>query len=373
MPDPINLNVTQVAEPARQDVELAQPEQGEYRGQPVQTAPDAISLLEDAQEELTFSLAETVEKKVNEREKGEKSHGEQRLLEMIKRLQETVPDMERSGELQRFLANLERAEGQTPEEILKQVKQEYKDPTHQYEALKAAKEYFAEDPARAELVKSLDAALEQLDREEGPAVRAGYNVSRTAAEVERQGLADLGQLRDTYRAHVLGFDSIIHSYEAIEAEYGMKKFNETVDFLLKAIGADIEAQNPSTDPAALRQIHDDLFQVRMLGNIHSDMQSLVNRMKEEFGQRVRQEPGDLMKSLVGLLKQQFVADSHFRSIVEQTGMKPMEARIDFLREWNQELRKLPIKVFSQLDQRTKLLSAGQLALDALVAEEEEGW
>jgi len=50
----------------------------------------------------------------------------------------------------------------------------------------------------------------------------------------------------------------------------------------------------------------------------------------------------------------------------------IEARIDFLREWLARLRGLPLKIYTRPDQRSKLLDAGQTALDALITEEEEG-
>ncbi len=373
MPEQIRVDTPRVLEQAQTELSQVSAETGQYRGHTVQAAPSASSLLQDALEELTLTAEEEVEKKtLEEYEKGGHARTESRLIKMIERLREMVPDMGRSQELERFIANLRRMKGAGKEDLLKYARQSFKDPSHQFLALQTAEEFFDQEEETKGLASEIREARQQLEAEEGPSIRAGINISRTAEQSEKSGVGDMQELRDLYRAHVLGFSDIIQSYEAIETQYGMKKFGDTVQFLLRAISADIEAQNPSTEPAELKQVHDDLFSVRLLGNIHDDIEGLLSRVGREFGIKPQQSAGALMKAMVGLLKQQFVSDVHFRAILDHVGIARLDARIDFLREWNNEIKKLPLKVYQQPDQRAKLVSTGQVALDALVAEEEEG-
>ncbi|MCX5770112.1 MAG: type III secretion system gatekeeper subunit SctW [Candidatus Hydrogenedentes bacterium] len=349
-------------------------EQGRFQGQEARTAPDAVSLIQDAAEELTFSMAEVVEKKAAKRKMGEEGHMDARLVQLIQKLQKGVPDMGRPDQMQRLIDQLKAMGKATPEDILNLVREQFKDPTHQFGALECIREFLEGQAETKELAANVALAQEQLETEQGPAIRAGFNISQEAATAAKQGLADLQQLRDLYRAQVLGYDNIISSYEAIDAQLGMGHFKQTVEFLLRAISVDIEAQNPSTDPEALKQVHDDLFHVRILGNVYERMESLISLMKSEFGINLKLAAPDLMRQLFALLKMPFVSETHLLAVADQSGVRPLDARINFLREWNGRLSELPMKVYDEPDKRSKLQRAGQQALDQLIEqEEEEAW
>jgi len=349
-------------------------EQGKFQGQDVRTAPDAMSLIQDAAEELTFGMAEVVEKKAAKRKMGEESEVNQRLLQMLEKMQKTVPDMARPDQMQRLIDQLKQMQNATPEDIRNMVREQFKDPTQQFAALDCMREFLEGQPETRELAAKVSEAQRQLETEQGPAIRAGFNISQEAAAAAKNGLSDLQQLRDLYRAQVLGYDNIISSYEAIETQLGMSHFKQTVEFLLRAISVDIEAQTPSTDPEALKQVHDDLFHVRTLGNVYDRMQGLVALMKNEFAISLKLGAPELMRQLFSLLKMQFVSETHLLAVADQSGVRPLDARINFLREWNSRLSELPMKAYDEPDKRSKLQRAGQQALDQLIErEEEEAW
>lgn len=353
--------------------DTASPEIGSFRGQTVQSQPDQLSLIQDSAEELTFGLSETVEKKISARKKGKDSAQLSRLMALISKLQGSLPDFNKNGNMQRFVARLLELlkNGGTPGQVKDLVKEMFPDSSHQFAALATAKELLAE-AENSDGMGVLDEAMQLLEAEDGEGIRAGLNISVAASEMEREGLSDVQHLRDFYRSNVLGFEDIMQAYESIIKDFGETKFEKTLEFLMKAISADIDSLTPSTDRLALKEIHDSLFQTRMLGDLHQDMGTLIDRMKQQFSLQLACKPQDLVKDMMNLLRQQFISEGHFRNLVEYCRYGDLEAKIDFLREWNARIRRLPLKIYARPDQRGKMLEAGQAALDGLITEEEEG-
>lgn len=376
MTDQVRLNQFSVLQ---QDAQARTPdtavsEHGVYRGQEAASAPDMQSMIQDSAEEMTFGMAEKVEKKLSARKMGREGIRESRLIALINKLQQALPDFNRDGQAAKFMQQLLQMlkQGGGAAGALQLARQFYQDPSHQFAALQTARELFGESPETEALTAVLDQALAELEQEQGPSIRAGFNISQAAAEMEREGLSDIQQLRDLYRAGVLGFEDVIQAYETVIREYGAEKFDKALEFLMKAVSADLESMTPSTDPLALKEATDGLFYTRMLGGMHGDMAALIERMNTQFGVVMRCVPQDLMREMINLLKQQFVSEGHFRTVVDYCGRAQIEARIDFLREWLARLRRLPLKIYTRPDQRSKLLDAGQTALDGLITEEEEG-
>jgi hypothetical protein len=56
-----------------------------------------------------------------------------------------------------------------------------------------------------------------------------------------------------------------------------------MEFLRKAIGADISAQTPSTSKTELEQSNRDLAHVQVLGNIHRDISTLLDKLAKNYG------------------------------------------------------------------------------------------
>ena len=80
----------------------------------------------------------------------------------------------------------------------------------------------------------------------------------------------------------------------------------------------------------------------------------------------------LMKEVLPLKDQRFVDSSKITAIAKRLNIRDDEAKIYFLRELHNIVRKLPLKIYSDEQARQRLLTAIQDALDAAIDEEEEG-
>lgn len=79
----------------------------------------------------------------------------------------------------------------------------------------------------------------------------------------------------------------------------------------------------------------------------------------------------LMSEVLKLKGMRFVDGSKVTAIVNQFNIRDVEAKIYFLRELHGIIRKLPLKVFGDMQDRDRLLAAVQDALDHAIDEEDE--
>lgn len=93
--------------------------------------------------------------------------------------------------------------------------------------------------------------------------------------------------------------------------------------------------------------------------------------KTEFSPTVTKGAHRLMKEVLPLKDQRFVDSSKFDAIANRLNINDIEAKIYFLRELHAIVRKLPLKIFDDEQNRFRMLTAIQDALDAAIDQEEE--
>lgn len=79
----------------------------------------------------------------------------------------------------------------------------------------------------------------------------------------------------------------------------------------------------------------------------------------------------LMKQVLPLKNQRFIDGGQIRQIARKFNIHDIEQEIYFLRETQTIIRKLPLKIFKEDDDRIRLVTAFQEALDEAVDAEEE--
>ena len=341
---------------------------GEWRGQAVQIEPKAGSLLENAKEELTFAHSETIEsKEISAREITEAGHTRVEDIEDLDGYFDRLPHFNRA-ELQALLRDLRQSE---PDEdaILAQVGARFDDPSHAYAALDLAEQALRRDNL-TELADRVGAARARLLAEQGPAIRAGLNVSiaaDAAADGDRQGAAEL---RDYYRSTVFGAPSPAALYGEIVGKFGVEGFAQRVGFLTRALGDDLAAAGSSVEPARLRQILDGLSALRVLDTVHDRADQLAGRL-----QRVSQvtvTPTEVMRQLLPLTTEPVSGPSKINPIPGRLGVPAtkLPAQIGLLRETRDIMAMLPPVLYRDMDARAAVLRGVQEAMDILIEREE---
>jgi type III secretion protein W len=228
-------------------------ESGAFMGAAVHMADSPASLLADAAEELTFSMSETQESKLDERKEkagADRNRAQALFIAAVRevvqgasdKVKNAVSNLERLckgrnqmelGELLRNLGNELKGEGESSNKA---------DPADQFTVLYALKEKLGQDHP---LVGVVDAALEHLAETEAPAISSGLSAQRAAL-----GFATLDEssaLRSFYRDSVEDFASPREALTRILAQYGQGKLEQALDFLMQALGNDLSSARPSTE------------------------------------------------------------------------------------------------------------------------------
>lgn len=348
-------------------------EQGVYRGEQVVKLPSQASLLEDAFEELTDIISEDEEKDFSKREveEGKLSDTLERALTLkgMEEILDSLTDL-RQGELERVLRQLLHMRDAHSRELRERARQEFKDPSHQYAALKALVNTLRESGAPAARIEAAEGALQQLMDEEGAAVRAGINITKIADGFADAQLGNVQGLRESYRDAVLDYQNISAAYASLVEKYGAAELPKAIKFLIKALGADMSALGASISKTKLNAILDDMYRLEVLTGLLEKCDKLVEQSRES-GAASGLRGSDLLKEVLDLQQNKWLRPEQISPLPTKFGITDIEQEIVFLSKFKELTRLIPLKAYTEQEQRQRLLDAIQLALDDAVEREEE--
>jgi type III secretion protein W len=379
---------------------------GRYRGEQVTQQARVESPIQDAAEELTFSASETVEKrkkKLASRKTGRQSMMSAKARELAQTLIKKLPDLGKAEKLRRFFEHLKQNRHMTPRQMRQEAGKFFKDVSHQHAALSFCIDMAAREGGGKEMAAALDGALESLMEEHGPQVRAGLNISAVAKEIAAKGFSDVQELRDFYRDTVLQHEGLNDLFKGIAESldlyvcpvcgytcrrkppdicptcggggqdfvYNETEFLTAVEFLIKAVGGDLQSRGPSISSVELKKIIDDLYQVEVLGNVHRSCFDLRSKIHKSFRINLPGTPIDLMGQILTMQAQTWHQSDDILNFSATAAIRDLEAKIYFLRELVTLIKTIPLKVYPDADSRFKIITAAQEALDTAIEMEEE--
>ncbi len=344
---------------------------GIYRGQAVRELPSQASMIQDALEEIGDDLSDDMEAEFNKREveEGHLADIIERLLsvEGVHNMLDNLTDL-RQADLRRMLALLLRQRGATPGQLREFVRERFKDVTHQDAALIALLEVLKRGGADGRRIATVQQAVADLERDSGAEIRAGINVAGVAAQFAGGDVEQVGVLRKTYRDAVLGYDGMTETYRALLDKHGAEGLEQSLQFLVQALGADLAAVGPSLDKTRLRAVVDDLYRLEVLGGLLEHCGGVMRKL-EGRGEHCR--GADLLGHVIGLMEDNWPTADKIGRLPPQLCARTSEREILFLRELAELLRLVPIKAYADEAKRPRLLDAAQGALDTAIDREEE--
>lgn len=342
---------------------------GTWHGEGVRLeAPDALSLLEDAKEELTFMHQERMESKsIEERNLRNEDESKSERVQRIREMLEQLPDLD-SDELDAFRAALLAGKCDAAA-TLREMRERFSDPSHGHAALQYA-EHELRAGGEAELADRVAEARAQMEAEEGPAIRAGLNVTKAAFETAEGDRAAAAGLRESYRTAIFGKPGPSGVYKGIIDRVGVEGFSAQVKFLTRALGDDLGAAGPSVERPQLRELLENLYALRTLDTVHERCGELAGRVKRLCGTEVA--PTAVMQRLLPLTEETVSGPSKIKGIPEQVGVpaRRLDAQILFLREAQGVMAMMPPAVYRDMDARFSVLGGIQEAMDLLIEREE---
>jgi type III secretion protein W len=345
---------------------------GLFMGAEVIREDNPMSLLADAAEELTFSMSEGEESRLDERR--EKVEGKSSRNAFIEAVQKALQHLdEKAG---RALNHLERlCKSRNSMELAElmqalgdalQGEGKSQDPADQFTMLAGLKERLG---AGHPLAGTLDAALDDLAAREPAAVASGLAVDLTS-----QNFTDLGEgqnLRGAYRGVVADFTSPRDVLTRLLAQFGEDHLDRGLDFLMTTLGHELASAAPSAEKAQLRTLTGDLAAVRVLGLVHARCSALLERLAGTHGVKSPLKPENLLDAVLALRDNQYAGSQDLDRIVSRAAIPDTERKVLFLQDMLHGLRDLPDLFYDGSETRLRVLDATQTALDAAVRQEEE--
>lgn len=338
---------------------------GSLFGNAATVVDSPMSLLADAAEELTFAVDATDDFELEERkERDEISEAMEERLKKYQELMREAREIQKMDRLKGFLAS--RAE---KEEVLRELRRFFPDLSEAWAALRDLRDELSAGPGTPpETLRTLDQALDELERTEGPAIRAGINGALNARGFE--GLGDAGSLGGFYRETVCHFEDVNALYAHIQETYG-KDFDAALDFLYKALASDLAADVPSMETSHLEHVNSSLGDLRQLQSARSLCARLLERWSDVHG--IRHCPLDdmaLLGKILDLRKERYVSGSRISALAKEAGAPDIERKVLFLQELLNTTRSFAPSLFDGNEGRMKVLDAVQDAVDAAIAEED---
>lgn len=343
---------------------------GSLSGEQVMLRPkDAVSVLEDAREEISMHHSEKVEaKEFSEREIGGTLPSRRMRIEQLEAYREATRRFEDQAELA-ALVRLMQA-GTRPGDVARGASDLAAD---QFVLLQFALHDARRRGMSADVLERLDETIADLEADAGAEIRAGLNTVQVAASFSptAQGVR---AFQKAYTDIVLGQESLSKTLDIVLQRLSGpdgEEFDSGLRSLLNALGADLKASAPSADTVRLQALVQDVYQLEVVGSLLEECRRLSVAMSDRLG-LPGMVPLALMQEIVAVINERWVTPQRLRAMAEKFLARAMLARIAFHTGTRNVLRRIPVKVFHDLDSRQGLLDAVQVVLDEAVAEEEEG-
>ena len=367
---------------ARAAENLGQMRAGLLQGQPVKQM-DMSSVLNNSQKELTQSLSGRVQEKDLRERKASNSDpnqamGRAQMAAMLMAMKKT--DKAQKGEGgNNQLRELAKLIQKDPSKARQVVRQQGGDATTQYLTLLEVAALIAEgtgepDPGAVAQTAVREAAAELL-AEYGNAIWADINTFESAEKLsELSGRdQDAGAFRVAYRDSVLGSASLNDTLRSLlnaNNEGQGADFTRMLDTMMQALGLDLAATRPSTDPTRLQAMVSDLFHLKVISTVIDQCATLADTLSERHGTPKFLASG-MTADLVALSGERWVDASRVGNLADKYGLsEPLAAQVQFIAGSRKALSELPVQVFQSPEARDAVLGAAQGALDRAIDKEE---
>lgn len=329
------------------------------------------SMIDNASEELTTSLESKSSDDFAIKDRKRQGKDSDSLLKAVQEYTELMNDDNRNAK-KAMLSQVLRLT-QNSQDTLEKTLEQFSNKTDAWTTLvEIAQEYGKESPQPTGLKFVLD-AMETLENEFGDEIRAGLKGALNSKEFSDVGSA--AQLRDLYTTTV----TITAAPDAVLArlleEYDSDdELDRAIDFLLSTLGGELESADPSMDKVHLQSVMGDLEKTQQLHSSHKLCTTALGRWKEQHsggGDDSVLTPLEMMRELIALKNENFISPSSIDTIVDQADPQDIEREVLFLQEMLAAVRKFPIMVFDNVENRVKVMGAVQDAVDDAVRREDE--
>jgi type III secretion protein W len=247
-------------------------------------------------------------------------------------------------------------QGQTPEEVLSDVSEEFPDATLADEALE-----YLEKETQGDLQASVRRARELLNELKGREVIAGRNVDSVAKSFHQKGIGkNASELRELYRDITGNPRNHNTLFSELSNKYSFDQLKLVVAFLLKGLAFDLKSKGPSIQQAELmllmtetRNLQSILWVYLFFKSRMRMIQSLYNAYGLEYEEILTFEM--LAKQFIKLVEERYPSVLKLLKQLEKFGPLDDLEKIIVLMQYRDAIRQLSPRLYKSLRHRHDLL------------------
>jgi len=350
-----------------------------------------VPRVEEMDEEMSFAVANqkvTKKQEIDGIDNSYRKDSDREIFQFdLKTLLESFSELE-ENRLEQFYQDIVGTKNMSGDRLREMVQQHFADPSFQYVAT-----LFCYNKAEAELlmlkeqgdadiqwlgqlgqlVKLLRKEVRWYEDNYGRQIRASVNISRIVRDLVSREKGLLGQeLHQFYRDAVLDYSDLRSLYGMIMRRYTMDRFKWAVEFLMKSLTADYDAQGPSITKDKLKAIMDDIFQLHVLESVHLQCAELYGQMTRTMGSMAYSVEFLLEQLLAYQASDQpgMLAVTRYMELLHFMDRHLWE-RIFLLNGTKKIIRLVPLKMFKEKKARDNQLDSIQSLLDEYSEAEDE--
>ena len=341
-------------------------QQGSMLGERAVRLQDGEVSLTDSAEELSLHMAEKTEEKhhAERKVKSEKAFETLHADEIVEFLEDSH-DVDVQAKLHELADKLLKQGGSPRQEADRAFGD---NAAKQYLGLQYALRQGEKDGADPDVLEAIRDALADLELESGPQIRAGLNTMKTAGQFAPDS-AGVERFQETYRDIVLGEATLAKTLDLALERFGTQDVGRGLKSLIGALGQDLAATRPSTDPNRLQSLLTDMYHLEVAATVLESCGELSDKLAGQGEKPL--DSGRLMRDMVGLTSEKWTSESRFTKLAQDHGVATPTGTIAFLNGTRGMLRDLPVQIYADADTRQNLLNALQGALDTAIDAEEE--
>lgn len=252
-----------------------------------------------------------------------------------------------------------------PDEILKEVLENFPDPTLADEALEYLEQSFQANAKQA----AID-AKNYLNTTQKREIVAGRNVSPAAQEFHDKGLgASATQLRDLYRNITVEQRTHNALFSLLADQYPFNQLKMVVAFLLKGMAYDLKAKGPSIQQQELMRLMTELRNLQSILWVYMFFKArmkLIKSLYAKYGCKKKKEISfeDLAKAFIALVEDRYPTAA---KLVKQADTQDLtdEEKIIIFMQYRDALSELSLRLYRSPRHRQDLLMVIVEALEEL--------
>lgn len=342
---------------------------GSLAGEQVRLMPSALSVLENAREEISVSMATLGGTRTFKDLQVGAGRGVRRMtLDQIQSYLDNTRAHPDPTELAELIKRL-----QTSRQPRDLAQRQTRAPAHQYALLQLALDDAKKRGLGADAVQRLEDAIEALDFERGREVQAGLNTSQAAADFAPDA-AGFENFQQAYTDIVLGENTFAQTLQVVLKRLAGARgqdFHRGLQALLHALGAELSATHTSTDPRRLQALVQDVYQLEVAGSVLVQCNKLSGDIERQYG-ITSVDPLELMKKLVSFTAERWVMPTRLTEMAEAFHVAGLPERLAFHAGTRDILRDMPVWAFhnGDLKAREGVRACMQQVYDETVAAEE---